>query len=167
MAISLFWWEAAAAKFPTTNYPAFVFTAGTNVSYTTLSFVGTGGSADEYCYFLGVVPDSYTAGGDVTVRIYWTAASGATAGDDCRFVVTMLGRVDDEAFDTATGDSANADDQVTAVGDWQVATSSHSSPALAPGDGITIKLLRDYNYANGGTDLAEDALVWGLQLVED
>lgn len=167
MATSLIWWEAMAAKFPAANAPAAVFTAGANFNWMGLSFAGNAGAADESCDFIGIVPDSYTGGGNVTMRVYWVPAAGAPAGENCSWDVSLLGRVDDEVFDVAFSDTATVNDPVTAAGDLQVAACALAAPSLAPGDLLLVRINRDHDEANGGTALDEDAVLVGIQLVED
>lgn len=167
MATSLIWWEAMAAKFPAANAPAALFTAGANFNWMGLSFAGNAGAADEYCDFIGVVPDSYTGAGNVTARIYWVPAAASPAGENCSWDVSILGRVDDEIFDAAFTDTATFNDVVTAAADLQVAPVALAAPTLQPGDIILLRVNRDHDEADGGTALDEDAVLIGIQLVED
>ena len=160
---SMFFWEAAAAKFPATAAPAFVFTAGTNFAWTGLAFSG---AATEACFFTGVIPAFYTATGGITWGIYWIPASGCSAADKVRWDVTIIGRSNDETWDTATADAANASDVVTAGvdADLHVIFPTVASTSLAPGDVTMVKIQRDHDHADD--NMAEDALLIGLQLLE-
>lgn len=164
MANSMFFWEAAGAKFPASAAPAYVPTVGTNFVWAGLAFAG--GTADESCYFTGVIPEFYTAAGGITWKFYWVPASGCTAADQVRWALASIGRVDDETFDAALGDSAAVTDIVTAGvdADLHVATATVATPSLAPGDLIMVKVTRDQDHADD--DMDEDASLVGLQLLE-
>jgi len=161
----MFFWGPADAVLPTSAAPAGTFVDGTNFDYFALGFAGADGAADESCFFVGVVPDSYGAG-TVFFRIYWVPAAGAPASENCSWDVSVLGRIDDEVFDTAASETQTVNDVVTAAGDLQVASTTAASVTLAAGDFLVIKLNRDYDEANGGTGLGEDANFVGLQMLE-
>ena len=164
MATSLFFWEAAAAKFPATAAPAAVFTAGTNFVWVSLAFAGS--TADESCYFIGVMPDTYSAAGNITWRLYYLPATGCSEGDKVRWDIGIVGRVDDETFDAAMSDTASVTDTISAgvEADLHIAEVNDTAPTLAPGDLIVVKVTRDQDH--GDDDMAEDALFVGLQLLE-
>lgn len=165
MATSLAFFPAHGAIIPKTGGAAVEFVDGTNFDYIVLAFEGADGSADNLVIWKGIMPDSY-GGGDLTWRVYWVPDSGAPASENCSFDVSILGRVDDEALDAAFSDTITINDPVTAAGDLQVAEGDMSTPTLTAGDYIIVQLNRDYDEANGGTALGEDALVLGVQMLE-
>lgn len=167
MATSLFFKAPSAAIIPASSGPAAVFVDGTNFDYLVLAFDGADGSANEYCFFFATMPDSYN-GGNITARVYWVPAAGSPAGENCSWDVGILGRADDEAFDTAITVSVTINDLVTAAGDLQVASGdiTITGSSIVAGDYIIVSVNRDYDEANGGTALGEDAYFVGLQILE-
>lgn len=165
MATSLLFWPASAAVLHATLGPGVRFKVGTNFQHLSLAFDGADGSRDEFAYFTGVMPDSY-GGGNVQFRLYWEPATGAPAGENCSWDVGILGRVDDEVLDAAASETQTVNDVVTAAADLQVAETTAAAATLAAGDFIVIMVSRDYDEANGGTALGEDAYLHGIQLLE-
>lgn len=165
MAVSLFFWEAASAKFSATAPPATVYTDGTNFPHTSLAFAGTNGSADEFAYFVGVLPEIYGAG-NIIWRIYWSNLAGGAAGEFVSWDVAIIGRIDDEVWDTDPANSQTVNDAVTVAADLQVASTTSASMTLAAGDIIVVQVSRDFDEAAGGTGLPEDANFFGLQMLE-
>jgi hypothetical protein len=165
MATSLIYWQAANALLPASNAPAGLYRAGTNYPSFTLAFAGNAGSADESAFFHAVVPDVYQ-GGTVFFRIYWEPATSSPAGENCSWDVSIIGRADDEAFDAAFTETQTVNDVVTAAADIQIASTATAAATLTAGDLVVIRILRDYDEANGGTALDEDALLHGFQLLE-
>jgi hypothetical protein len=143
-----------------------VYVAGSNNSYLALAFVGTGGGGDESCFLMGNLPESY-AGGNIQFTFYWIAASGSTSGHNVSWDASILGRIDDEPFDAAYTETHTVNDLVTTVGDLNVVTSTAAAATLAAGDFVSVKVLRDYDEANGGTGLAQDAYLLALRLDEE
>jgi len=165
MATSLLFWPAASAVLPASSAPGVTFTDDTNFDTLSLAFDGADGSGDEYCFFTGIMPEVY-GGGTIFFRIYWEPATSSPASENCSWDVSILGRVDDEVLDAAFSETQTVNDVVTAAADLQVAATTAASATVAAGDFIIIRVLRDYDEANGGTALGEDALLHGLQLLE-
>jgi hypothetical protein len=157
-----------AATMPAANGPAVLFTGGTNFDYLGLAFAGTNGSADESAYFHAIVPQGYTDDADFTIYIHWSNVTGGAAGEWVSWDVSYKGLGDDDVFDAALlGGPVTVMDAVTAAGDHQIAAASFSSPTLASGDHLVVKITRDYDEANGGTGLPEDATLLSLEFRED
>lgn len=167
MATSLIWWEAAAAKLPSANAPAGYFLSLVNYNTYSLRFAGNAGAADEYCDFIGTLPDYYTDGGDVSMRIWWYEPAGPGVGENVSWDISLLGRVDDEVLDAAFTDVATVNDLTTAAGDVHMCTAALAAPTLVSGDLLIVRINRDHDEANGGTAMDEDAYLLGMQLVED
>lgn len=165
MATSHLFWPGMACTMPASAGPGTAFVNGTNLDYLVPSF--DGGTADEHCFFTGVMPQAYVANGAITFYIYWGAATGASASDNVSWDVSFLGRVNDEVLDAAFNTPVTVNDLVLAVGDVHVASAAFATPTLSPGDYITVKLNRDFDEPNGGTSMAEDAYLFGLELRED
>lgn len=167
MATSRLIWPAMSATLPATGAPGTQFVDGTNFDYLALAFAGTAGSADEECWFVGVVPQQYTSNANFTIYLDWVAASGASASDNVSWDVSYHGITEDDAFDQAATATVTVNDLVTAAGDVHKSAAAFGSPTLAKGDVIVIGVNRDYDEANGGTGMAEDALLITVEFRQD
>lgn len=156
MAATILQWDAGAALMPAAGAPGAAFTTGTNFTWMSLNFDQT---TVETVFFFGVVPQNY-AGGTITIRIFWTAA---TTGNVVWFA-NYLGRVDDEVLDTALSTGSQVTDGVTAANDIMVASFTVSTPALVAGDWFVLNVGR---LANDGSDtLAADAKLLAVEIQE-
>jgi hypothetical protein len=168
MAFSRIMWDAMSAILPASAGPAEVFIDGTNSDQLVLAFTGSGGgSADELCFFRAPVPQQYNTNRDFTIYLYWDGASGASASDNVSWDVSYLGVKEDAVIDSAFTATVTVNDLLTAVGDIHVAAAAFSSPTLARGDLLVLKVNRDYDEANSGTAMAEDAYLYAIEFRQD
>lgn len=167
MATSRLIWPALSATLPASGAPGTLFVDGTNFDYQALAFAGGAGSADEECWFIGVVPQQYTANSNFTIYLSWIAAASSSASDNVSWDVTYLGSTEDDVFDAAATATVTANDLVTAAADLHVTAVAFGSPTLAVGDVLVIGVNRDYDEANGGTVMAEDAHLITVEFRQD
>jgi hypothetical protein len=117
---------------------------------------------DEFAQALHILPNTYT-NGTITVRFYWTAASGS--GD---VVWGIQGRslANDDALDTAFGTAQTVTDTLLASNDMHI-TSATSAITLggtpAANTPIQFQIYRDADA--GGDTLAVDARLLGVEIV--
>lgn len=156
MATSLMSWLPQAAIMPTATRPSAEYSALTNFPVMRLLFDK---ATDETCYFIGVLPQLYSAG-NLTVAIYWTAS---TTGD-CVWGSGFLGREDNDVLDASMATIVNATDSVTAADDLMVATITHSSPSLTIGDYFVLKIQR--TGSDGSDTLDADARFLAVEVRE-
>jgi hypothetical protein len=117
---------------------------------------------DEFAQALHILPNTYT-NGTITVRFYWTAASGSGA-----VIWGIQGRslANDDALDTAFGTAQTVTDTLLAANDMHI-TSATSAVTLggtpAANTPIQFQIYRDADA--GGDTLAVDARLLGVEIV--
>ena len=118
---------------------------------------------EEGAQFAVVMPDQWD-GGTVKVKVYWDAATGATAADTVSWKVNGGTLSNDDPIDTALGTQVTINDIVIAVGDVHVSPTSSAltitgTPAL--GDLIIFQVVRN---VAGTDDMTEDAKLIGISI---
>ena len=132
MATSLLQWEAKAGTPHATAAPDGGYQDGTNFDYHFLDF-----AVNEKILYTGVMPTGY-GGGNIDTVLRWIPPAG-TSGS-ATWGSKFLGREDGETYDAALSAQQTTADAVQDVGDIQVATISHVSPALIVADGLVIEI---------------------------
>ncbi len=165
MATSRLIWPALSATLPPSAAPGTVFVNGTNFDYQALAFDGS--AQNEECWFIGVVPQQYTANSNFTIYLNWTTPAGPSASDNVSWDVGYLGATEDDVFDVAMASDVTTNDLVTAAADLHTTAVAFGSPTLALGDVLVIHVQRDYDEANGGTAMTEDAYLLTVEFRQD
>ena len=163
-----FWVPASRMSPTTTNGAAAVATyefATNGIQYEYMAFAGAG--QDEHAVFPVAMPDNWDRG-PIKFKVFWTddkSANTASVADDVSFYLAAGALSDGDAIDAALGTLQAVVDALTAKADLHVSPASAGvtvggTPAL--GDLTFFKLSRDFDY--GGTPMAEDAWVSGIQI---
>jgi hypothetical protein len=156
-------WVDAAAMVPRTTNGA---TQATE-EYATNDIMGDhhlfDGATEEGVQFKLAMPDDYDLG-TVKAKVYWDAASGASAADTVEWGVAGGAISNDGAIDAALGTPATINDVVIAVGDLHISPASGAitiggTPAL--GDLIWFEVTRQ---VAGTDDMVEDAKLLGVAI---
>jgi len=121
------------------------------------------GATEEGVQFTIAMPDEWNEG-TVKYKIFWTAATGATAADTVSWGVAAGAISNDDPIDAALGTQIVVNDIVIAVGDVHVSPASAAltiggTPAL--GDLCVFQVVRN---VAGTDDMTEDAKLIGLTL---
>ncbi|MHA1952257.1 MAG: hypothetical protein ACW987_20665 [Candidatus Thorarchaeota archaeon] len=121
------------------------------------------GATEEGVQFRLTMPDDYDLG-TVKAKVYWDAASGASAADTVEWGVAGGAISNDIAIDTALGTPATINDVVIAVGDLHISPASSAitiagTPALA--DLMWFEVTRQ---VAGTDDMVEDAKLLGVAI---
>lgn len=123
------------------------------------------GSTEEAVQFTVVFPDEWDSTADLKVKVYWDAASGASAADGVVWGVRAMSLDDDDAIDTSFGDEVTATDAVIAVGDLHV---TDATSAITIAGSPTAQHLTFWQVARkvgeAGDDMTEDAKLQGVLL---
>ena len=119
---------------------------------------------EEAVQFRVALPDSWDRS-TIKAKVYWDAASGASASDGVTWGVAAQSVSNDGPIDTAFPSSIDTDDTVIAVGDMHVTAASASitvsgTPALE--DSIFFEITRVVGDAND--DMTEDAKFLGIAI---
>ena len=146
------------AVLPTANPAAYSDPDGTNFTYPMLSFDDT---TDESVYFTFPI-DTFYNSGTIYFDIWW---KGANTVNDVVWQVNLLGRIDDEVFDSALG-TANyiADTAKGTAHDIAKCTIEVSTTGLVPSDFVILKLSRDADSTNATDNFVGDALFLGMRM---
>ncbi len=120
-------------------------------------------TTEEGVQFRLVLPDTWDLG-TVKAKVYWDAATGASASDTVEWGVAGGSYANDDAIDAALGTPVTINDVVIAVGDLHVSPASGSmtiagTPAL--GDLCVFEVTRQ---VAGTDDMAEDAKLLGVAI---
>jgi len=121
-----------------------------------------GDTANTIAQFSARMPSNWNHG-TVKAMIIWESPTGASAGNNVRWLFSGVAVSDGDALDAAFGSTVNIDDTVTAVGDQQTSAASAAMTignTPAAGDLVTFKVERVYNY--GGSPLTQAARVLGM-----
>jgi len=105
------------------------------------------GASTEGVQFKMMMPDEWDLG-TVKMKLYWDAATSASAADLVSFNINAGALSNDDAIDAALGTVVEVDDVVIAVGDMHVTAASAS---------ITV----------GGTPALEDMIIWQIERDHD
>lgn len=122
------------------------------------------GATEEGVQFRFALPDSWDRS-TIKAKVFWDAATGASASDGVTWGVAAQALSNDDAIDNAFPSSVDTDDTVIAVGDLHVTAASSAitvsgTPAL--GDLILFEITRVVGDAND--DMTEDAKLLGIQI---
>lgn len=151
--------SAAGGKPRTTSGcapPAWTETSTNKIMVPTLDFDS---AADENAQWLLVMPEGYT-GGTLTVKFFWTAASGS-AGDTVVFMIAAGCLGNDDALDTALGTAAGAQDALITANDVHITAAFNLTAANAAGGEVCVfNVYRDVSEDN----LAVDARLIGVRI---
>ena len=159
-----FWIGAGAMTPRNTNgaTPGTVEYPTNDPNFDVMIFAGSGG--DTIVDVAVVMPPDWDRG-NVKFKLYWAPASSAGVGEYVGFYVGGRARGDGDAMDIADEASVLIADQVLGNDELHI---SPASPALgltnALGNLIRFSLLRDYDYAGGGSPMSADARVFGMQI---
>lgn len=147
-----------AEGLPTANPAAYSDPDGTNFTYPQLAFDD---STDESKYYTFTM-DSFYDSGTIYIDIWW---KGANIANDVVWQVNLLGRVDDEVFDSALGaDQFVVDTAKGTAHDIAKCTITISTPGISPSDFVILKLSRDADSTNGTDNFVGDALFLGMRM---
>lgn len=119
------------------------------------------GDATEGIQLMWPVPWDYDQG-TIKAKVYWDAATGASAADTVEWDISGGSLANDDAIDTALGTAQASQDVVIAVGDLHVSPASAAitiAGTPAAGDLILLQIERDHD---GTDDMTEDAKFLGL-----
>lgn len=120
-------------------------------------------TTSEGVQFKWMLPDEWDRG-TVKVKVFWDAASGASAADQVSWGVRAAAVSDDDAIDGSWGTAVTTDDTVTAVGDCHVTPATGAltvggTPAL--GD---MTFFEVYRNVGGNDNMTEDAKLLGIAI---
>jgi hypothetical protein len=155
-------WIPASAFIPRTTTGCGVDSRETSTNRQNFDELLFDAGTDEFAQALHILPNTYT-NGTITVRFYWTAASGS--GD---VVWGIQGRslANDDALDIAFGTAQTVTDTLLAANDMHI-TSATSAVTLggtpAANTPIQFQIYRDADA--GGDTLAVDARLLGVEIV--
>lgn len=119
---------------------------------------------EEGVQFKLAMPDGWDRS-TIKVKVFWDAATDASADDGVTWGVSARAVSNDDAIDGAFSASVDTDDAVIAVGDLHVTAASSAitvSGTPAIGDLILFEITRVVGDAND--DMAEDAKLFGIQI---
>lgn len=119
---------------------------------------------EEGIQFKLAMPDAWDRS-TIKVKVFWDAATGASASDGVTWGIAAMAKSNDDAIDAAFPASVDTDDTVIAVGDLHVSPASAAvtvSGTPAIGDLIFFEVTRVVGDAND--DMAEDAKLLGIQI---
>lgn len=122
-------------------------TDGTNFSYYTIKFVDASNYANTHWVFS--LPPYFDAAANIVVTLWWYAPT-ATSGN-CFWQFTLLGRMDNEAWDAALGAVGSVIDAAKASAGLLNAAALSVTPAnhgLAAGDICILQLWRLGTHVN-------------------
>jgi hypothetical protein len=107
-------------------------------------------TTEEHADTTWQMPSTY-ADGNLTVDVWWTAASGSAA-QTVDWEVNVQSVANDEVWDGALTDVGSASDALTATGDILKATMTWSSTLPSAGDVVRFRLSRDVASDNLAAD---------------
>ena len=121
------------------------------------------GATEEGVQFKLALPDTWNIG-TVKVKVYWDAATSASASDTVEWGVAGGSYANDDPIDAALGTPATINDVVIAVGDLHISPASSAitianTPAL--GDMLIFEVTRQ---VAGTDDMTEDAKLLGVSI---
>lgn len=117
-------------------------------------------STVEYAQWAFAMPDGYT-GGNVYVKVYWTAASGSGV---VIWVVNMRFFGDDDALDSAFSNYVSPNDTLLAANDMHITSSVTLTPDGTPAGGKWAVVQVRRAASDGGDTLTSDAKLIGIKV---
>lgn len=155
-------WVPANAMTPTSTNGAAPGTYEYVTNDIVLDYLAFDGVTSEFAQFHVVMPENWDLG-IIKVKIYWSSATGSTAGDTVEWGVSAKATDNDGAIDSATGSSQVISDVLLANNgaDLQI---TGATPAVtvggtpAVGKMITITVFRN---VSGTDNMTEDAWLFG------
>ena len=122
------------------------------------------GTTSEGIQFTLNMPDEYNLG-TVKMKLYWDAATGASAGNGVVFGIKAGALSNDDAIDAALGTEVTVSDTVIAVGDLHITAATGAitiggTPAL--GDMVVFQITR--NPADASDTMSQDCKFLGASI---
>lgn len=116
--------------------------------------------SDEFAQWMFVMPEGYT-GGNVYVKVYWTAASGSGT---VIWVVNMRTFDNDDAMDAAFSGYVSPNDALITANDVHITSSTTLTPDGTPAGGelAIVQISRDAD--NASDTLSVDAKLLGIKI---
>jgi hypothetical protein len=156
------YWIPAAAWIPRTTTGCGVDSRELATNHQNFDELLFDAGTDEFAQALHILPNTYT-NGTITVRFYWTAASGSGA-----VIWGIQGRslANDDALDTAFGTAQTVTDTLLAANDMHI-TSATSAITLGgtPAASTPIQFQVYRSATAAGDTLAVDARLLGVEIV--
>lgn len=123
-----------------------------------------GATTNEGVQFKMMMPDEWD-GSTIKVKVFWDAASGASASDGVVWSISAGAISNDDAIDAVLGTAQTVTDTVIAVGDLHVSAATSAltvggTPALGDLIWFEVERLQD----NGSDTMAEDAKLLGIAI---